>query len=100
MFDRPTLANIKRYLRDYKREYPLVYANKKLRIYETFIGVNNDGCDIPSDDPRPIALLADKLFYKETLSKQEFLDVIKYSKELDLLEKNLVEFSLNEYPLN
>ena len=99
-FDKKLLKSIEMYFDAFADDrFPLIYQRGQLRIYETFVGLDSDGCDIPSDNPRAIALLADKIYYKETLSNVEFLDCVKYSKELDLLRTNLIEYATNEFPI-
>lgn len=99
-FDRKMLKSIELYFNEFSDDkFPLIYQQGQLRIYETFIGLDNDGCDIPSDEPRLVALLADKIYYNETLSNFEFLNSVKYSKELDLLTTNLIEYATNEFPI-
>ena len=100
-FNKKLLRSIEQYFEEFSDDkFPVIYRKGNLQIYETFIGINNDGCDISIiDDPRPVALLADKIYYNEPLSNKEFLNSIKFSKELELLKLNLIEYATNEFPI-
>lgn len=93
--------SIRKYLAEFQDVgFPLIYKNNQLRIYETFIGPDCDGSTVTAENLKDIALLADKIYYNEPLTKLELFNTIKFSDSLEKLRMNLIEFALNECPID